>query len=75
MSFRQQLREAVRLQIADFLGVKWQAVALMLAVIAALVAVAYLRTVYPATVFFGWRMALLFVVLGLLRAPRRFLKP
>ena len=75
MSFWNQLREALRLQIEDFFRVPWQAVAVMLVVIALLIEVAYLRTVYPTGAFFGPRMALLLVVIALLRAGRRFLKP
>lgn len=72
MSFWKQLREATRLEIEDFFNVKWQGVALVLVVVAALILEAYLEIVDDTMAFFWWRMALLLVVLALVRAGRHF---
>lgn len=66
------MRDVIQMQIAEFFGVKWQAVVVLLFVIAGLIAFAYLRTVSTFSEFWGWKQLLLVGVLLLLVWGRRF---
>ena len=51
MGILQQIRDALRGQIEDFFRVQWQAVALMLVIIAGVIDCAYLRFNYGPSMF------------------------
>ena len=67
-----QLRQALRFAIADFLRVPLAGVLTMLAVIALLVSLVTVRTLYtPANL---WRLLLPLAILGVLYGGNRFLR-
>ncbi|HEX8466068.1 MAG TPA: hypothetical protein VF627_15750 [Abditibacterium sp.] len=78
MTFWNQIRDAVRMQLEDFgrqiegfFNVRAQTVMAVLGIVAALILYAYLRTIHGRGDFFGWQGVLLCVVLVLLRFVRR----